>query len=562
MNSWLEKTLIAGVVGAATGLAACGGGGNPGVTGDVNGTGATTTKVFVRGAITGFGSVIVEGKRFDTNSALVEVDELASATEAALRVGQIVEIRGRRDEDGNFAADRIRYDAEIRGPVMAVDLEAGTLTVAGQLVRIVGATVFESGDLSSLAVDDPVEISGQVTGDGVLVASYVERETEARDETEITGRLAALDGAQRRFRVQSLEIDYNTALVRPEGSTLANGQLVEVEGSLSGNVLTATRVEIEDAPGERDDDEREDGTEAEIDGVIAGFDAATSTFSIRGIGVRFDDDTRFEEGSADDLADGLLVEIEGVFAEDGVIDADTIDFEEERNANPGSERIELEGDVEAVDVEGGTLQLLGVTVLTDDRTRFEDDRDEVRAFGLDDLQPGDAVEVAAVRTERGVIAIRIEREDRDDDADGNDDDAEERELAGALERKNAGARELVVTGVRIDASNARFEDEGEEVTADVFFETVMVGDFIEAEGRFDENLQRFVATEIEREEDEKEGDQAEGDAAREGDGADDADERDEGGSREEAAGDDDEDRADDEADEAVENSDTASEATS
>ncbi|WP_420426735.1 DUF5666 domain-containing protein [Algiphilus sp.] len=559
MNSWLEKTVVAGVVGAATTLAACGGGGSPGVAGDVNGTGATTTKVFVRGAITGFGSVIVEGKRFDTNNALVEVDELPSATEDALRVGQIVEIRGRRDDDGNFAADRIRYDAEIRGPVTAIDLEAMTLTVAGQLIRVVGATVFESGDLSTLAVDDPVEISGQITGDGVLVASYVERESEAREETEITGRLAALDTAQRRFRVQSLEVDYNTALISPEGSVLANGQLVEVEGSLANGVLTAARIEIEDAPGNDDDDGREDGTEAEFDGAIANFDAAASSFSIRGIGVRFDGETRFEEGSADDLADGVLVEVEGVFSADGVIVADTIDFEEERSTNAGSERIEIEGDVQSVDVEAGSLQVVGVTILTDERTRFEDDRDDLRAFGLDDLQPGDAVEVAAIRTEAGVVALRIEREDLDDD-EGNDDDGEARELAGALESKDAAARELVVTGVRIDASNARFEDDDETVTADVFFESVQIGDFIEAEGRFDENLQRFVASEIEREEDEDEDDN-------EGDGADASDERDEGGNGEASADEgiddeDDDDATDDEAEESIEADDSASDAAS
>ena len=524
MNGWIEKTLVAGVVGAATTLAACGGGGgsNPGVAGDVNGTGVTTTKVFVRGAITGFGSVIVEGKRFDTNGALVEVDDLPSATEDALRVGQIVEIRGTRDDDGNFAADRIRYDAEIRGPVTAIDLEASTLTVAGQLIRIVGATVFESGDLSSLAVDDPVEISGQITGDGVLVASYVERESEARDKVEITGRLAALDTAQRRFRVQSLEVDYNTAGLIPQGSTLANGQLVEVEGSLTNGLLTASRVEIEDAPGNRDDDDaREDGTEAEIDGVIANFDAAASRFSIRGIGVRFDGGTRFEEGSPNDLGNGVLVEVEGVFADDGVIDADTIDFEEERAANPGSARIEIEGDVQSVDVEAGRLQVLGVTILTDARTRFEDDRDDVRAFGLGDLQPGDTVEVAAIRTDSGVVALRIEREGFDDD-DGNDDDGDERELVGALESKDAAARELVVSGVRIDASNARFEDDDVTVTADAFFEAVQIGDVIEAEGRFDG--QRFIASEVERDDDNDDDEHDdEGDASSDDDDDDDGD---------------------------------------
>lgn len=507
MNNWMQKVLIVGVAGASTILAACGGGGgsNPGVTGDVNGTGATA-KVFVRGAITGFGSVIVEGKRFDTNDAQVEIDDMPSATEDALRVGQIVEVRGRRDDDGNFQADRIRYDAEIRGPIASIDLEAQTLMVAGQQIRIVGATAFESGDLSSLAVDDSVEVSGQIDGEGRLVASYVERESEGRNEIEVTGRLAALDSAQRRFRVQSLDIDFGNANVAPPGVTLANGQLVEVEGTLSGTLLTASRVEIEDAPSVSGDDDFDDGTEVEIDGVIASLDVAAQSFMLRGTLVRYGSTTRFEEGRSEDLADGVLVEVEGIFGADGFIEADEIDFEEGRNADPGSERIEIEGDVQAVNVEAGTLQLLRTTILTNARTRFEDDRDDLRTFGLSDLQPGDAVEVAAVRTEQGVVAIRIEREDLDDD-DNNDDDGDNaRELKGALERKDAVNRELVVSGIVIDASNARFEDDDVDVSADTFFTAVAVGDFIEAEGRFDENLQRFIAIEVEREREDDDGD--------------------------------------------------------
>lgn len=501
MKNWKRGLLIAGVIGASTTLAGCGGGGGSnagvvgGVLGDVNGTG-TTTPVFVRGAITGFGSVIVEGKRFDTNGASVEVDDLPNATEEALRVGQIVEVRGQRDDDGNFRADRIRYDAEIRGQITAIDLEAETLTVAGQQIRIVGATAFESGDLSHLAVNDPVEVSGQIDGNGILVASYVELESEARDEIEITGRLASLDSAQRRFRVQSLDIDFGNVNVIPTGATLANGQLVEVTGTLSGTLLTASRVEIEDAAGASGDDDFDDGTEVEIDGVVESFDGAARTFTLRGIGVRYDSTTEFEEGRVDDLANGVLLEVEGIFAADGVIDAKEIDFEEERNANPGSARIEIEGDVQSVDVEARALQLLGITIVTNDRTRFEDDRDDLRTFSLNDLMPGDAVEVAAVRTDQGVLAIRIEREEDE----GQDDDSDHgRELKGTLESKDAENGELVVSGIVIDASNARFEDDDVDVSAAAFFAAVTAGDFIEAEGSFDENQQRFIAVEVERE---------------------------------------------------------------
>ena len=88
-------------------LAACGGGG-----GDDTSSGPATPPpgqppptgsakaVFVSGAISGFGSVIVNGVRYSTTGATVTIDD-RPGTESELRAGQVVRVEGTGgDPDG------------------------------------------------------------------------------------------------------------------------------------------------------------------------------------------------------------------------------------------------------------------------------------------------------------------------------------------------------------------------------------------------------------------------------------------------------------------------------
>ena len=547
----IPRTIIGwtAAAGALALAAGCGGGdSSSGAMGDINGSGAAS-KVFVRGSITGFGSVIVEGRRFETGEASFEIDDLpGAASENLLRVGQIVEVNGRRDDEGRLIAERVRYDAQIRGTIAAIDVDAETIEVAGQTIRIVGATMFDDTDFAALVVGDAVEVSGEVTGDGVMIASFVGLEDDAVEAVEITGRLGALNASTQRFRVQSLEIDYAGATITPEGGALANGALVEVLGTVASGVLTATEVEIEDVPGNRVDDDLEADTEVEIDGPVAELDAEAGTFRVRGFAVSFGDATVFESGTADDLVDGAIVEVEGVADGEGGVIATAIDFEEERDAENGFGRVEIEGAVQAVDVDAGTVEVLGTTIRTDARTRYQDDRDGDRTFGLDDLQPGDMLEIAAVRRPQDVVALRIEREGADDDGDVDDGD---QELSGTVSDIDPATRQLVVAGVTVDANSAEaFEGKEGDLTAEDFFATTEVGDFVEIEGTVDGNI--LVAREIEREGREDDDDDDDGRPGNAGppDGAGPPDEgggdTDEG--QDDAAGDGDDDSADDQQD--------------
>src|SRR3954469_11593651 len=78
----------AAVLATAGALVACGGGGS--ASGDASGAGATS---FASGPISGFGSGIVNGVRFDDTKAKVSDDDGQAHDRGELRLGMVVEVK-------------------------------------------------------------------------------------------------------------------------------------------------------------------------------------------------------------------------------------------------------------------------------------------------------------------------------------------------------------------------------------------------------------------------------------------------------------------------------------
>ena len=181
----LTKALFAAA--AALSLAACSGGGssNDGAPQSA----AQSVPVISSGAVTGFGSVFVNGVRFETSSAAFTING-RPGTQADLRVGHIVRIHGHRDGAGNSTADRIDFDDLVKGPVTSVDTAAGTLVVLGQTVLVDADTSFDDnipgGSLAGLAAGDNVEVSGMRRADGDIQATRIEGKP-AGTTFEVTG---------------------------------------------------------------------------------------------------------------------------------------------------------------------------------------------------------------------------------------------------------------------------------------------------------------------------------------------------------------------------------------
>lgn len=392
-------------------LAACGGSGS----GDSTAIGTSSgTSV---GAVSGFGSVYVNGTRFATNGTVKSDDGFER--EAELEKGMIVKISGNWDDSGNGEATEIEYDDTLRGPLQNASWDevanTGELTIAGMTVILDGQTVFRGATATELATDPTayrVRISAWPLANGSFRASFVgavEASSGIRfddeHEVEVKGVVTDHSPGVQTFTINGLLVDYTSAVADDDFALdlIENGMGVEVEGSLEGGVLIAQKIDDED------DILGLAGT-IEIQGAIQGdYDSSTRQFMVNGITVQVAN-TEFEDGLREaDLADGLLVKVEGTVNDQNLLVA--------REIEPRDGDAEVEALIESIDRTNETLVVGGVQVALTTSTIIEDDDDDsrLRTTDLESLAVGDYLEIEGrFRTELNTLeAVSVERDDVD-----------------------------------------------------------------------------------------------------------------------------------------------------
>ena len=340
---WLRALWLALIV------AGCGGGVDSGGTG-------TTPASYANGPITGFGSVIVNGVRFDDTNALV-TDDGDESRRDKLRLGMTTEIRGSAitaDATGTLVstASSIVFGSDILGRVDSIDLAAKRLVVLGQGVDVNAATVFDdeslSGGLPTVAVGDVVEVYALFNAaTGRYTATRIERKKGEVTTYRLRGLVSNLDVVAKAFNIGSERISYDGFTGAPV--TLADGNLVRVRlqtTKVAGVWLVAAFKDGAPKPRDRDD--------VRLEGRISSFTSPT-LFSVNGVTVNAS-----TIGPLAGLALGVRVEIEGTSSE-GVLLASKLKIKTEDEA--GNQEFELRGQITSVDAANLRFVLRGVTVV-------------------------------------------------------------------------------------------------------------------------------------------------------------------------------------------------------
>ncbi len=400
-------TLLAVVAGAAVVavLGSCGGGGD----GSQDGVTPEPVSITATGAITGFGSIYVNGVRFTTSAADIEIDG-AKATQADLKVGQVVDVRGTM-QDGSAKADVIRYNHNLEGPVTAID--GLTLVAMGQTVRVDSGTSLgkpitidpDRLEIGGLALGDVVQVSGLIEDDGSIDATRVDLRAN-EGAYDVYGTASGVNAAGQTFFINALLVDYASANIEDfPGGAPANGDLVKVTGLDFGpfGEFIATRVELRYDPAVMP----QAGDMVNLQGLITDFVSATD-FMVAGFPVTTTPTTVYENGTVVDLAADVQVCVVGTLDAEGVLVATRIRFHIESS-------VRMVSTVSAIEAANDRLTVLGLQVSTDRNTRFEDESAAaIEPFGLEDLHTGDWVDVRGYEDPAGsgkVHATRIERID-------------------------------------------------------------------------------------------------------------------------------------------------------
>ncbi|MDH3305028.1 MAG: DUF5666 domain-containing protein [Gammaproteobacteria bacterium] len=405
------KLIILGIILAFS--AGCGGSGS-GSTAVVNpppppvgGIGRTGIAM---GPISTFGSVVVNGVRYDTNSAVFTVNGL-SGSQDDLSVGQVVTISGTIDDNGiDGAADEVIFDDNVKGPVQSIDLGLSQIVVLGQTVLINPETSFDDSispaSIDGLDIDDIVEVSGLVDAVGRITATRIELKP-AGTEFEVLGVVSAHNMTSSLFNINDLVVDYSGATLDNDfpGGQISNGDFVEAKGtSLVGGTLIAREVDLKNAL-----PNLEDGVHVEIQGFITRFVSSTD-FDVTGLPVTTTASTVYEGGVVGDLGLNIKVEVEGDVNSGGVLVATKVDIRR-------AKAVRATANVDSVNAGANSLVMLGITVNVDTLTRLEDKSSaDVRPLTLADINAGDYVEVRGGEFPSGsgaILATILERDDAD-----------------------------------------------------------------------------------------------------------------------------------------------------
>lgn len=223
-------------------VSACGGGGGSSGT---TASSAAQTSVY-SGPITGFGSVIVNGVRFDTVGAPLTDDDGNAVHLSDLALGMTVTVSGEADDGtGRGTAHQLSLVHGTTGPISAIDVPNGQLTLLGQTVKTNAATAYDGvTGLAALLVGDVVEVYGVVQADGSLLATLIEKYTAPVATLRVMGLVGTVDATHHTFQLGNLTVDYGSATV---SGTLATGKLVKVKAAasaLANNVLKASSVKV------------------------------------------------------------------------------------------------------------------------------------------------------------------------------------------------------------------------------------------------------------------------------------------------------------------------------
>lgn len=444
-------------------LAGCGSEGAPSVSASGSGSGSASAS----GTITDFGSIYINGKKFESNDVEVIRDgqssrcSISSSTTCGFKKGMTVTANGSFNGSLRTASSVLQHEA-VEGLVQSV--AADRLIVMGQTVLFDDTTIFDDNFTPVAGIF--VEVHGHVRSNGVIQATFIEPKNPSEVTPEVRGYVGSHNDGTKTFRIGNLTVNYGgpgvniSDMPTPNGSNW-NDRFVEVKGTVAGfdnatTTLIATKVEQENRGFSGNVDK------LEVEGFVtqAGTPSGNvMTFTIGTTPVRTTASTEFRRGTIDEIVVGAKLSAEGRL-DNGTLIAKYVKFHAS---------VRLEGNAT---VSGDTLTLAGLPGVTISVNAQTELRDGGNTITLNDLN-GNHVRVRGrVSGASSVIATRIELRSPDSDVD----------LQGPVQSING--NEIIILGLSVDTSTVNhFESvSGTSISRAAFLAAVSVNSLVKVKG--------------------------------------------------------------------------------
>ena len=258
---------------------------------------------------------------------------------------------------------------ELKGVVTGYTDTSAPFSLAG----LTGISI----DASSAALDDlpdglkndiQVEVKGTCsdTACNTINATRVEGQSDFddNDEFSIEGLITDCDATCSNFKINGIDVDATIAKLEPTTLVLRDGARVEVEGSISNNLIKATEVELR-------------GGDAEVYAKVGSYDTATGNFELsvdgtvigQTIAVTVTAATEIDIDEGQVLAKDAFVGVRGFENVSGGITATKVEVRDEDDVIVQGNLQSFTSDV--------SIKVLGVSFIVNlAETKFEDSLDQ------------------------------------------------------------------------------------------------------------------------------------------------------------------------------------------
>ena len=309
--------------------------------------------------------MVNETTRFEDNLKFVDLSEK-----------DLVEVSGIVKSAGVITATRVERKTEkltsykLKGVVSSLTASAHTFMIGQLTVNYTSLTGLAAGVPADGIL---VEVKGTLDSGGVLIATRLKTESlEAADadKFEIEGYVGLVSNGGTSFMINNVNVQTSATTEFKAGliTDLVAGAFVEIEGTLQGGVVTASKVSFREA------------VKLESQ-VMTKINNTLTLDGLAGLIVAVDSQTEYEgvTGMAG-IQSGTHVSVRGRYVDNQVI-ATRIE------AESSNDKVELQGPVTFL--ENPILTLMGLSVITSGALNFEGASDQNSFFAA--VAVGDVV---------------------------------------------------------------------------------------------------------------------------------------------------------------------------
>ncbi len=370
--------------------------------GGIEGTGIVAgaeNQLIAYGPITQFGSIYVNGTKYEIDDA--ELEFVNDTGRSELSIGMMVQVQAdwQQQTDGVFNAQKVTFDHQIEGPINTIARHGDVtfLNILGTTVVVAGDTAIDRSIPYQFDMGSVVTVSGITNEKNQLVATYIALRSEVYREgqqVELESTVDSINATDQIIRLNGMDVDVSQARWK-QGSLQTIGIAVRVEivgqYDVATNRIIANQVRVKN-----NDLSLSKGNKLNVDTIVTDYKSLTQ-FRLNGYTANASE-ADILRGNHESLRNGVRVRASGYINSDGIFEVHTLRIKP--NANFAAKI-----PVSSVNPITGEIGFLNLKAYAMSDTIYQSKLRAInKYFSINDIEVGDWIEIQGVE-ENGRLTI-------------------------------------------------------------------------------------------------------------------------------------------------------------